>query len=76
MRVHVEDVSYPGGGSTLAYGVGYTDDGQLVKFVGDWRPMRDMAEDLLSASEDDLPIAEIEDYQLIAVWTPQGEGAE
>jgi len=33
-------------GSTIWIGIGVTDDGRYVRFAGDWRPMRDIAEDL------------------------------
>jgi len=49
MNVTVRNVQFNG---TTSIGTGTSEDGQEVVFVGDWRPMRDIAEALL---EDDLP---------------------
>lgn len=68
MLVHVEDVSLESG-SSIAIGYGTLDDGTAVRFAGDWRPMRDIKEALAAAPEDDLPVAEVEDWAILGRWS-------
>lgn len=44
-------------GSTIATGVGVTDDGTIIEFAADWRPMRDIERALAQGElvETDLP---------------------
>lgn len=53
----------PAPGSTVWVGVGVTPFGRTVKFAGDWRPMRDLAQDLAGREE---PLqAEVESWAIL-----------
>ena len=63
MRVRVFMVSVPAM-STIGYGEGIeTETGEEIRFCGDHRPLRDLAEALRYASEP--PEVEIESWQIL-----------
>ncbi len=52
--------------STIGYGVGKDENGKPYQFVGDHRPMRHLGEAVAQAAyEGQLPIVEVEAWQLI-----------
>ncbi len=61
IAVTVERVEQPRG-QTIAYGYGTTEDGRFIRWAGDHRPMRHIAE-ALAAGE--LVEVEIESWQII-----------
>lgn len=61
MKVQVTDVTYEAG-STIAIGYGTDEDGKQVRFAGDWRPMRDIAQALNIGEYVEVEVA---DWQLI-----------
>jgi hypothetical protein len=65
MRIRVFGARCEGG--TIAIGTGKDiDTGEEVSFGGEPRPMRDVALAIAEAAiEDDLPIVEIEDWQVL-----------
>jgi hypothetical protein len=52
------------GASTVATGVGQTDDGRVVTFAGDWRPMQTLAEAVHAGVD---PEVDVEPYQIINI---------
>ena len=52
--------------STIGYGTGLDDDGRIVKFVGDHRPMRDLGEAMKYASIHDPIMVDLDDWQVCA----------
>jgi len=73
MQVTVHHINIPQW-STIGYGEGVGPAGEAVTFVGDHRPMRDIGEAIAqAASREDLPVAEIDDWQITGVTTPEKE---
>ena len=65
MRIRVFGARCDGG--TIAIGTGKdVATGQEVAFASEPRPMKDVAQAITEAgSEDDLPVVEVEDWQLL-----------
>ena len=64
LTVSVERVTIPAG-STIGYGLGVDEQGNLVRFVGDHRPLRQLGEALAGADE---PIeVEVADWQVLSI---------
>lgn len=60
MRVQVMSIRVPAM-STIGFGTGIDEAGSEIKFVGDWRPMRDLGEALQQGMDIEV---EIEDWQV------------
>jgi hypothetical protein len=64
MTLHLERITIPAG-STIGYGRGIDEHGNVVRFAGDWRPLRDLGEVLAAATG---PIeADVSDWQVLSV---------
>jgi hypothetical protein len=63
------DSVHVAGHSTLGYGVGRSERGELVHFAGDWRPM---AEILVAIGNGEAVDVELESWQILAVLPPEG----
>ncbi len=72
MIVTVRSIRVPGM-STIGYGSGTDEQGRLVGFVGDHRPMRHLGQSLvtLASAGEPAPLVELEDWQV----TPGGKMA-
>jgi hypothetical protein len=63
------DSIHVAGHSTIAYGVGRSERGDLVHFAGDWRPMLEI---LKAVQEGEEVVVELEPWQIVAVIPPEG----
>jgi hypothetical protein len=65
MKLKVTEIRIPPM-STVGYGEGIDESGRKISWVGDHRPMRELAEVVDDATEDFIEI-ELEDWQLLSV---------
>jgi hypothetical protein len=67
MIVYVEDVESFNPQGTVTRAVGTTEDGSVVIFAGDWRPMRDLQ---AYVEEEGGVDVEVEDWAVLSVTSP------
>lgn len=59
----IDSIDIPAG-STIGYAEGVGEDGERHRIAGDWRPLREIGEEIAYTNE---PVeAEIEDWQLLS----------
>ncbi len=71
MRVTVFAVSIPAM-STIGYGRGFNDQGNVVDFLGDHRPMYHLGKAVAQARNDELPVVKLARWQIVRRVAPRG----
>lgn len=67
VKVTVDRVNIPPM-STIGYGYGRDEAGNLITFAGDHRPMRYLGEAIASCrTRDELPVVELEIWQVVSI---------
>lgn len=68
MRLTVRAIKIPAM-STIGYGLGVNEEGKVIEFVGDHRPMRHLGESLKALAEagEPAPEVDVDDWQIVGV---------